>query len=200
MEPLAAGAALALGRPVRVVFTRTDDFQATNPASAQVIPSQARRTEGRHADRDHRADDRRPRLERELGCRGHHVAPRRRAVSLGGSRPPRVRRADEPLHVRRVPRSGCPDRRLRARDAAGRARASARVSIRSSCGSEMPWSRPTSASAGTLPTDGRGRGARAHPRAPALADARFAPGRTRAWGSRRATGRAAPSLPQRSAA
>ncbi|MGI8478525.1 MAG: xanthine dehydrogenase family protein molybdopterin-binding subunit [Gaiellaceae bacterium] len=36
VEPLAAGAALALGRPVRVVFTRADDFQATNPASAQV--------------------------------------------------------------------------------------------------------------------------------------------------------------------
>ena len=36
VEPLAAGATLALGRPVRVVFTRTDDFQATNPASAQV--------------------------------------------------------------------------------------------------------------------------------------------------------------------
>jgi CO/xanthine dehydrogenase Mo-binding subunit len=36
VEPLVAGAALALGRPVRMVFTRADDFQATNPASAQV--------------------------------------------------------------------------------------------------------------------------------------------------------------------
>ena len=36
VEPLAAGATLALRQPVRVVFTRTDDFQATNPASAQV--------------------------------------------------------------------------------------------------------------------------------------------------------------------
>ena len=36
MEPLAAGAALALRRPVRVVLTRAEDFQATNPASAQV--------------------------------------------------------------------------------------------------------------------------------------------------------------------
>lgn len=36
VEPLAAGAALALGRPVRLVLTRTEDFQATNPASAQV--------------------------------------------------------------------------------------------------------------------------------------------------------------------
>lgn len=36
VEPLAAGAALALGRPVRLVMTRGEDFQATNPASAQV--------------------------------------------------------------------------------------------------------------------------------------------------------------------
>ncbi len=36
IEPLAAGAALTLKRPVRVVLTRAEDFQATNPASAQV--------------------------------------------------------------------------------------------------------------------------------------------------------------------
>ena len=36
VEPLAAGAALALGRPVRLTFTRSEDFQATNPVSAQV--------------------------------------------------------------------------------------------------------------------------------------------------------------------
>ena len=36
MEPLAAGAALALSRPVRLALTRGEDFQATNPASAQV--------------------------------------------------------------------------------------------------------------------------------------------------------------------
>ena len=36
MEPLVAGATLALGRPVRLSLTRTEDFQATNPASAQV--------------------------------------------------------------------------------------------------------------------------------------------------------------------
>jgi CO/xanthine dehydrogenase Mo-binding subunit len=36
MEPLVAGAALALRRPVRLVLTRAEDFQATNPASAQV--------------------------------------------------------------------------------------------------------------------------------------------------------------------
>jgi CO/xanthine dehydrogenase Mo-binding subunit len=36
VEPLAAGAALALRRPVRIVFTRVEDFLATNPVSAQV--------------------------------------------------------------------------------------------------------------------------------------------------------------------
>ena len=37
VEPLAAGAAIALGRPVRLTLTRSEDFQATNPASAQVM-------------------------------------------------------------------------------------------------------------------------------------------------------------------
>jgi CO/xanthine dehydrogenase Mo-binding subunit len=36
VEPLAAGAALALRRPVRLTLTRAEDFAATNPASAQV--------------------------------------------------------------------------------------------------------------------------------------------------------------------
>jgi CO/xanthine dehydrogenase Mo-binding subunit len=36
VEPLAAGAALTLSRPVRLVLTRGEDFQATNPASGQV--------------------------------------------------------------------------------------------------------------------------------------------------------------------
>jgi CO/xanthine dehydrogenase Mo-binding subunit len=36
IEPLVAGAALALRRPVRLVLTRTEDFQATNPAPAEI--------------------------------------------------------------------------------------------------------------------------------------------------------------------
>ena len=36
VEPLAAGAALVLRRPVRLVLTRSEDFQATNPVSGQV--------------------------------------------------------------------------------------------------------------------------------------------------------------------
>jgi CO/xanthine dehydrogenase Mo-binding subunit len=37
LEPLAAGAALALRRPVRIVLDRMDDFAATNPAPAQLL-------------------------------------------------------------------------------------------------------------------------------------------------------------------
>lgn len=37
VEPLAAAAALAVGRPVRLVFARTEDFAAANPAPGQLI-------------------------------------------------------------------------------------------------------------------------------------------------------------------
>jgi CO/xanthine dehydrogenase Mo-binding subunit len=37
VEPLVAGAALALKRPVRLTMTRTEDFAATNPAPAEII-------------------------------------------------------------------------------------------------------------------------------------------------------------------
>ena len=37
VEPLAAAAALALGRPVRLALTRSEDFLATNPAPAGSI-------------------------------------------------------------------------------------------------------------------------------------------------------------------
>jgi CO/xanthine dehydrogenase Mo-binding subunit len=40
VEPLAAGATIALRRPVRLTLTRSEDFQATNPASAQVTEMQ----------------------------------------------------------------------------------------------------------------------------------------------------------------
>ncbi|HXG77629.1 MAG TPA: xanthine dehydrogenase family protein molybdopterin-binding subunit, partial [Gaiellaceae bacterium] len=37
VEPLVAGAALALRRPVRLVLTRSEDFRATNPVSAEIL-------------------------------------------------------------------------------------------------------------------------------------------------------------------
>jgi CO/xanthine dehydrogenase Mo-binding subunit len=37
IEPLVAGPALALRRPVRLVLTRSEDFQMTNPAPAEII-------------------------------------------------------------------------------------------------------------------------------------------------------------------
>jgi len=41
VEPIVAGAALALRRPVRLTFTRSEDFQATNPAPAQLLEVRA---------------------------------------------------------------------------------------------------------------------------------------------------------------
>lgn len=40
IEPLVAGTALALGRPVRLAMTRSEDLAATNPAGAEVIDIQ----------------------------------------------------------------------------------------------------------------------------------------------------------------
>jgi CO/xanthine dehydrogenase Mo-binding subunit len=41
VEPLVAGAALRLRRPVRLTLTRSEDFQATNPAPAQTFDVRA---------------------------------------------------------------------------------------------------------------------------------------------------------------
>jgi CO/xanthine dehydrogenase Mo-binding subunit len=41
VEPLVAGAVLVLRRPVRLTFTRSEDFQATNPAPAQLMEVRA---------------------------------------------------------------------------------------------------------------------------------------------------------------
>jgi CO/xanthine dehydrogenase Mo-binding subunit len=41
IEPLAAAAALKLGRPVRVALTRSEDMVATNPAPAQLLELEA---------------------------------------------------------------------------------------------------------------------------------------------------------------
>ena len=38
-----AAAALALRRPVRLVFTRSEDFAAANPAPGELIDLEARR-------------------------------------------------------------------------------------------------------------------------------------------------------------
>ncbi len=143
VEPLAVGAALALARPVRLALSRGEDFQATNPASAQVSELADRCAHRRDAHRDRGADDRRSRLERRLGCRRDHLAPRRRAVHLGGARPPRLRRPDEPLHLRRLPRPGCADRRVRDRVAARRARSGARPRPDRAAAEETPSSRAT---------------------------------------------------------
>ncbi len=106
-----------------------------------------RRPGRRHADRDRGADDRRPRLECRLGRRGHQLAPRRRPVQLGGARPARLRRPDEPLHVRRLSRAGSADRRLRARVAPRRARDGPGARPDRASPDRTPSSRATSVSA-----------------------------------------------------
>ena len=83
VEPLAAGAALALRRPVRLVMTRQEDFAATNPASAQVTELEI----GARSDGTLTAIRGRMIVDRGsnagLGRRGHHVAARRSARTGG---------------------------------------------------------------------------------------------------------------------
>ena len=50
-EPLAAAAALVLKRPVRVAFTRMEDFAAANPAPAELLDARDRRVARRAGSR-----------------------------------------------------------------------------------------------------------------------------------------------------
>ena len=54
VEPLVAGAALVLGRPVRLVLNRREDMAATNPAPASLIEVRIGATRRRDADRARR--------------------------------------------------------------------------------------------------------------------------------------------------
>ena len=127
VEPLAVGAALALRRPVRLVLTRSEDFAADEPGLGAGHAPQGRRPRrtGRFT-----AIEARMIVDRGTnagwGVEGSDVAARRRAVPLAGPRPARLRRADESLHVRRLPRARRADGRVRARVAPRRARAEAR--------------------------------------------------------------------------
>ncbi len=200
VEPLAAGATLVLRRPVRLTFTRAEDFQATNPASAQVSELRVGARKDGTLTAIQGADDRRPRDECGLGSRGDHVSARSRSLPLGSLRRPRLRRADEPLHVRRISCPGRSDRGVRARVAARRPRSRARP--RPARASPEERGRPGRHRGQRQPLSGHRhrRGARAHPRAPALGAARLA---ARGGGRRlrgRRTGPAAPSPPPPSVA
>ncbi len=122
VEPLVAGAALALGRPVRLVLNRREDMAATNPASGLDHRRPDRRDGGRDADRPRCPAGVRRRGVHGVGDRRHRGGPRRRAVPLGGVRRPRVRRPDEPVRDRLLSRSGRAAGGLRHRVADRRAR------------------------------------------------------------------------------
>ena len=198
VEPLAAGAAC----PPTAGAARAHPcggLPGDEPRIRAGHASPHRRPQGRDADRDRGPHDRRPRLERRLGRGGHHVAPRRRPVPVGGPRPPRLRRPDEPVHVRRLPGPRSADRRLRARVAR---RAGGRAGRRPARAAPEERRRPgrRRRQRQRLPRHRRGRGPRAHARASALAGAQLAP---RGRGSRRRRGllaRRGPSLRPRSAA
>ena len=147
VEPLAAGATLALRRPVRLMLTRTEDFQATNPASAQVTHLKI----GARKDGTFTAIEGRMIVDRGSNA-GWGVEGITSLLVAGPYRwqahgHPRLWRADEPLHIRRVPCARRADGRLRARVAPRRARADSSSSTRSRCACGMPSSRATSASA-----------------------------------------------------
>ena len=143
-EPLAAAAALKLGRPVRLVFRRSEDFAAANPAPGPADRPRAGRDARRRADRDPRPDRRRPRRAGGDGRRDDLGAALRRAVPLGRARPDRGRRGHQPRERGRLPRAGRAAGGVRGRVADRPAGGRAATSTRSSSGCRTCWSPATS--------------------------------------------------------
>ena len=155
------------------------------PGLGAGLAPQGRRPRRRDAHCDRSAHDRRPRHECRLGRRGRNVAPRRRAVPLAGPRPARLRSTDESLHVRRLPRSGRADGRIRARVAPRRAGAEARPRPARAAPEERRGRGRRRREREPVSHDRRRRGPRAASRTPALGAARFAAGRRRRRHGRR---------------
>ena len=145
IEPLVAGAALALRRPVRLTLTRSEDFQATNPAPAQLMELRAGATRSGKLT----ALEARVVCDRGatpgLGPGGHRVDPRRRAVPLGGVRDHGLRRRRRTAS-RSAPTAGRGPRAPRSRSSrCSTSSLTSSSSTRSSSGSRTPSSRETSA-------------------------------------------------------
>ena len=145
-EPLAAAAAVKLGRPVRLALTRMEDFAASNPAPGELIDLEAGATRRRRAHRGPRADRARSRQQRRVRLRGARRAAGVRPLPLAGARHRLLRRAHQPRRLRRLPRAVRAAGRLRDRDADRRARRPSSASTRSSCGCATCCARATPAS------------------------------------------------------
>ena len=154
VEPLAAGATLALRRPVRLVMTRQEDFAAHEPRLRAGDRARDRRAGGRHADGHPRPHDRRPRLERRLGRRGDHVAARRRPVPLGGARR-HAATACRRTASRSAPTAARARRRLRSPSSrCSTSSPPSSASTRSSCGSKNALVEGDQGVTGPVPTFG----------------------------------------------
>ena len=147
-EPLAAAAALTLKRPVRLVFGRSEDFAAANPAPGQLIDLELGATRDGDADRDPRPDRRRPRRAGGDGRRDDRHDALRRAVPLARARPDRARRGHQPRQRGRLPRAGRAAGGVRGRDADRPARGRAGARPDRAAAAERAARRATTASTG----------------------------------------------------
>ena len=122
VDPLVAGAALKLRRPIRLALTRQEDMRGTNPAPGSTIKLRI----GARADGTLTGID--ARLVFDAGAftewtiEGIARRPRRERLPLAGVRHPRVRPPDEPFRDRLVSRARRPAGVHRHRVAHRRAR------------------------------------------------------------------------------
>ncbi len=145
-EPLAAAAAMALKRPVRLVFQRSEEFAAANPAPGQLIDLELGATTDRRPHRHPRPHHRRPRRHGGHGRRGHLDDALRRPVPLARARPDRARRVHQPRQPRRLPRTRRAARRVRRSRPCSTRSPSSSASTRSSSASRTSSSPATRAS------------------------------------------------------
>ena len=199
VEPLAVGrgAGASSSRAPRAHAER--GLRRHQPGLGAGHAPQGRRPRRRDVHGDRGANDRRPRHQCRLGRRGGDVAAGRRSVPLAGPRPARLRRSDEPLHVRRLPRSRRADRGVRARVAPRRAGADARPRPDRAAAEERRRRGRRRRQRQPVSDHRRRRGPRAASRAPAVGAARLAAGGRRRRHGRRPSGPARWSPPRPSA-
>ena len=127
IEPLACAAALALRRPVRVVFTRSEDFLAANPNPGGFIELRIGANRSGELTGLEAQDRVRAGRPQRLGDRKRRRGADRWRLPLACPRRPRLRRRDEPGRLRRLPGSRRSAGDLRPRVLARGARRPARA-------------------------------------------------------------------------